>query len=79
MTVITSKAKGLRLKAEHWMAGKSPALTILPRITQITRIRSTMTLQDFIRGIREIRGPNLFECLILAQCHVAVERMNYEL
>jgi hypothetical protein len=37
-----------------------------------------MTLHDFIRGIREIRGPNLFECPILAQCPVEPERMNYE-
>jgi hypothetical protein len=73
MTVIRSKAKGSRLKAERWMAGKSATLTILPRI------KSKMTLQDFIRGTREIRGPNLFECLILAQCPVALERMNYEL
>jgi hypothetical protein len=79
MTVIRSHAKALRLKVKGWMAGESVTLTILPRITRITRIKGTSRLKGFIREIREIRGPNPFECLILAQCPVAPERMNYEL
>jgi hypothetical protein len=59
MTVIRSNAKALRLKAVGWMSGKSATLTILPRITWITRIKSTIRLHDSIREIREIRGPIL--------------------
>jgi hypothetical protein len=68
MTVMRSHAKALRLKVKGRTAGKSATAAILPRISRIARIRSTMTLHDFIRGIREIRGLNLFECPILAQC-----------